>query len=160
MKVKTKSFLFLFSLLSILILSSCIGTTGSTGPQGPQGPAGEGDNWEVDEYTIRESDWIRDGQVEEAGSFYYFTLLDPDLSTYIFDEGLVQIYKFTGQTASGSWKQAPLPEVRMYEENGFQWTENVDYEYGVGELTIFVTYSDFNTSVLPPEMSFRVVKEW
>lgn len=157
MKVNFKSILVLLTLLNALLLTSCIGMTGDTGPQGP---AGEGDSWQVDEYTVREADWIRDGQVEAAESFYYFTISDPDLSTFIFDEGFVHIYKFTGQTASGSWKQTPLPEVRMYEENGFQWTENVDYEYGVGELTIFVTYSDFNTSIVPPEMSFRVVKEW
>ena len=63
--------------------------------------------------------------------------------------------------------QQLLPSVRHKEEvvsadEWYLWTETTDFDYMVGNVNIYVTYSDFPTdaSIAPGDMDFRLVLMW
>ena len=133
------------------------------GPMGPEGPAGAGMNWDVKEYTVQSSQWVLNGAVEnQPNSFYFYEIIDPDLSEFIAEEGNVFVYLFTSQTSTGSWVQTPLPYIlhKSNDDGTERWTETYDYDFTTGSIVIYVTYNDFFTETRPPSCTFRVVKNW
>ncbi len=100
-------------------------------------------------------------------NFFSATFSIPEITPNIYNNGLVQVYR-EYSTGTSQAVQILLPQTRHneVEVNGdwFFFTETVDYEYGVGTLTIFYTVSDFdyelNTSFVPESMHFRAVVQW
>ena len=105
-------------------------------------------------------------------NYFYAQFSMPEIDANVYNNGVVQVYR---EFDSGTNKavQMPLPYVRLNEyavtdeDNNTTWlnyTETVDFEYGIGSLNIFYTASDFDyeidTSFVPETMNFRVVLMW
>jgi len=103
--------------------------------------------------TTGPNDWV--ASVDENGrNLYYSCTFDmPEFTSTFYEAGVVHAYYMMNGA------QQALPYVRHYETNLAQWTRTVDFEYGIGKMTVFVTNSDF--AVDPPVgMDFRVVMMW
>lgn len=120
---------------------------------GPDGPPGPGSNWDVSEWSVPQ--WTLSGTVNGANSYYYTDLAIPRLSTFIAEKGNVFVYMYTKDNI-----QAPLPYVNYKTDGKAAWTETYDFDFAPGSIRLYVQYSDFNTSVVPPATRFRVVMNW
>lgn len=151
-----KRIIFTAAILAVLF-TSC---------EGPMGPAGPGTSWQVINLAVGADDWTYSNV---ANNNYYYAVFDniPELSSFVYDEGLVQCYiEFNAGTSTAS--QQLLPYVRhheVYVESESQWatyTQTIDYEYGQGGLTLYVTNSDFVYDAIstPGAMNFRLVLMW
>lgn len=157
----------LFSLFIIGILfTSCEGPMGPMGPMGPEGPAGESTQWKIINLAANTNSWQRMSQQDGSNPFYMASFDIPELTPFIYDSGLVQCYIEYDQGTSNASQQL-LPQVRHFEEGSGEnyslWTETVDYDYMVGNVNIYVTYSDFpdaNSGIAPGAMNFRLVLMW
>lgn len=147
-------------LLTLLVVSVLLlgcegpmGPMGYDGPVGPVGPPGEGTSWDVSEWTVNQ--WTLSGSVNGVNSFYYADLAIPQLSNFVATKGNVFVYKFTDNNV-----QAPLPFVTHKAEGAALWTETYDFDFTPGSIRLYVQYSDFKTSIVPPSSKFRVVMNW
>lgn len=141
-------------LLSLLVVAFLLlGCEGREGPMGPDGPPGPGSNWDVSEWSVPQ--WTLSGTVNGANSYYYTDLAIPRLSTFIAEKGNVFVYMYTKDNI-----QAPLPYVNYKTDGKAAWTETYDFDFAPGSIRLYVQYSDFNTSVVPPATRFRVVMNW
>lgn len=154
----------LFLLAASVLLSSC---EGPMGPRGPQGEPGISSEWKVIFLDARESDWQRKAvDTDGSNAFYQVSFDIPELDKFIYDEGLVQCYiEYDAGTDNAS--QQLLPKVLHREDydsenNQMLWTETIDYDYTVGNVNIYLTYSDFPGADIKPEgnMTFRLVLMW
>lgn len=142
----------------LLLLATIVFLT--TSCRGPMGPPGQGTNWAVFDVPIRSSDWQRVGGVDALNSFFQFQVRDSRINNFIYNDGLVTAYlEFNGRF------QTPLPYVQHYGEvdnlgNEHLWTETIDYEYTPGQITFFLTPSDFLTGYTPGSYVVRVVLLW
>lgn len=143
------------------LLCACSGTQGPQGPQGPQGEPGEGVNWDVVWFTVNQNDWV----LEQNGNqpYYKYTITGDamaKLDDYAAREGLLFLYVYpygTQVDKDGNYtgEQALLPYTRYY--GGYSYA--TDYEFVPGELTIYITYSDFQVTQ-PDTFTFRLVTLW
>jgi hypothetical protein len=141
-------------LLTLLVVAFLLfGCEGPMGPEGPVGPPGEGTNWDVSEWTVTK--WTLSGTVNGNNSFYYADLPISKLDNFIAFKGNVFVYKYTSDNV-----QAPLPYVTHKAEGTALWTETYDFDFTPGSIRIYVQYSDFQTSIIPPSSKFRVVMTW
>jgi len=109
------------------------------------------DTTSVVNLTVSDQDWTVNSEPEiDIPLYYSCTFAMPEINNIVFEQGLVQVYiVFSGV-------QQVLPYVQHKKTGITEWTQTIDYRYAAGELTIFVTNSDF--IVDPPEaMNFRVV---
>ncbi|WP_320052287.1 hypothetical protein [uncultured Acetobacteroides sp.] len=144
---------FLPLLVAAFLLLGCEGPMGPMGPDGPTGAPGEGTSWDVSEWTVNK--WTLSGNVDGNGSYYYADLAIPELTSFIANKGNVFVYKFTNDNV-----QAPLPYVTHKAEGNALWTETYDFDFTPGSIRVYVQYSDFKTSIVPPSSRFRVVMNW
>ena len=110
------------------------------------------DTTSVVNLTVRAQDWTVNSEPNINIPLYYScTFAMPEINSYVFEQGLVQAYiVFDGV-------QQVLPYVQHNKDaNGAYWTRTIDYRYAAGDLTIFVTNSDFVVDT-PEAMNFRVV---
>lgn len=140
-------------LVAAFLLWGCEGPMGPMGPDGPIGPPGEGTSWDVSEWTVNQ--WTLSGSVDGNNSFYYADLAIPKLDNFIAYKGNVFVYIYTIDNV-----QAPLPYVSHKGEGAALWTETYDYDFAPGSIRLYVQYSDFKTSIVPPTTKFRVVMNW
>lgn len=113
--------------------------------------------WKVVTVSVDESDWVRRTDNQGLNPYYTCTVNMPEITSFVYASGLVQAYFVDGGL---SGVQAPLPYVRHKQNtNNVLWTTTIDSEYSVGEVSFFVTHSDF-ANVYPDDMSFRVVIMW
>lgn len=147
---------------SLVFLSSCEGVPGRDGRDG----LGVMDAILI---NVTQASWnytnINDN------NYFYATVSVPEITESIFDNGVVKMYRtfdFDKTTAS----QMEMPYTRQWEYNtgykddmgkdiwGF-YTEQVDYEFTIGGITIFYSVSDFdyelNEKFVPEAMQFRCV---
>lgn len=97
---------------------------------------------------------------------YFWASFDmPEITEDVFDHGLIKIYR-TYDYWTDNPVQLELPQVRQaeYQISGDNWgfyTEVIDYEIGIGSVTIFYTASDFDYELdvdfIPDPMHFRCV---
>lgn len=113
------------------------------------------DSTDVVNLTVRAQDWLVNyDQANDIPQYYSYTFSMPEITPLMYEEGLVQVYGvFDGA-------QQVLPYVQHFQGtdnvNTWRWTRTIDYRYAAGELTVFVTNSDFAND--PPKgMNFRVV---
>ncbi|MDH6306953.1 hypothetical protein M2459_003614 [Parabacteroides sp. PF5-5] len=138
----------LFALFMAITLMAC---EGPTGPMGPEGPQGEGMDWIIKTYDVKSRDWVRVGEVDELGSYFYYDFDEPDLSKFIFDSGALIGYYLDG----GAW--APMLYSIPVHDGQNIWTETYTYDYTVGSIRFYVNISDFYTKDFPGDMTFRIV---
>jgi len=110
--------------------------------------------WNVVNFGINQADWSKSVDVDGLNPFYSCLINMPEITSYIYSQGLVQIY----YVLDGA--QQVLPYVRHYEDAlGNKWTQTIDADFTAGSIKVYVTDSDFNGGV-PPAMDFRVVLLW
>lgn len=143
------------------LLCACVGPEGPRGPQGPQGEPGSGANWDVVWFTVKKNDWMF---IQNGNQPYYKYTITGDavakLNDYAAREGLFFVYVYpngTSKDAQGNYTgyQALLPYTRYYD--GYSYA--TDYEFISGELSIYITYSDFRI-LQPDTFTFRLVTLW
>ena len=141
-----------------LLLFAGLMAVSCEGPMGPPGLPGEdgepGASWDVKDFVI--NNWTEN---REAGYFYsHFNF--PELSNFIYNEGIVIAYiEFDGTY------QTPLPYERYREtiinKEPYRWSELIDFEYAKGEISFYLTPSDFDTAAeTQAPATIRVVLLW
>lgn len=103
-------------------------------------------------------------------NYYYAKFTIKELDAEKYNDGKITVYR-EYDTGTDQATQTLLPSIRHKEyvsdETTSTWsfyTETIDYEYGIGTLTIFYTVSDFayevDTKIAPEAMHFRLVIVW
>lgn len=142
----------LFLLSSVLFFASC---EGPMGPQGPQGiPGRDGINGGgaftyIYDIPVDEPNW----KYDMDGGYYYYVENFEFIDQYIYDFASIRVDMDYGR------QQTPLPIVRHHKDGNYEWTTTTDYEYGVGEITFYVTSSDYSRE-RPGNSLFRVSIVW
>lgn len=164
MKKITRLILLAFSMLCLL--TSCIEKIGPMGPMGPQGPQGQPgrDGAEVIDIVfinVDTKDW--DCTSDKDNNYYFATVDMPEITKEVFEGGIIKMYRVFDYDTSYP-VQVEMPFTRHREEkvgpkedDYVSWTETLDYEFGVGGMTIFFTTSDFYYDKQPESMRFRCV---
>ena len=152
-----KKILFLLSAV-VMLFASCEGPAGRDGIDGRDGLNGEGMYWFVRTYSINK--WELVNGKDNIDSYFRAEIKIPELDRDIYAGGNVFCYML--QNMDGTEVQTLLPFVLpkgQINPNGTEhlWTETYAYDFTVGSIMLYVNYSDFYTSNIPPTASFRVV---
>ncbi len=157
-----KSSLFFTIATLMLTLMACEGPMGPEGPRGPagfDGRDGEGVNWHTTSFTINSNEWQLKGKPGDLNS--YFCVYKPlnMLTDVVYKWGTVIAYIETEKGIKNG-----MPYVLHLGEGAndkeFLWTQTYDFDFVVGEVGFYVTYSDFNTQIRPGTETFHVVLMW
>lgn len=158
---------------TVLLLVAALALVACEGPQGPQGPQGDkGDpgvgSWKI--IDLKVDTWNYSNAANN--NYFYADFNVPELTEFIYDYGLAQCY-IEYDSGTEQRTQQVLPMSRHKEEQivnaggETQWvfyTETIDYDYGIGNVRIYLTQSDFNyeidTKWEPDPMLFRLVLLW
>lgn len=146
------------SLVSILVSCEKIGPMG---PQGPKGDPGTGVIVSIVSINVFTDDWVKTN--DKDNNYYYATVDMPEITKDIFEGGVIKMYRVFDYDTSDP-VQVEMPFTRHKEEyvgpgeyDYVNWTETLDYEFGVGRINIFFTVSDFFYGRKPEYMRFRCV---
>lgn len=135
-----KRLLFFLSMVSLMTSCTFVGT----------------DTTQVVNLSTWSQDWHANMDVANNIPLYYSrTFSMPEITSSVLEQGMVQAYVvFDGGV------QQVLPFVQHFQQtqnlNVWNWTRTIDYRISAGELTVFVTNSDFVADA-PPAMNFKVV---
>ncbi len=145
-----KNTIYFFSLITILSLTAC------EGPMGPPGQDGQ-DGWAniyVQYYTIKS--WT----LSENGTFFYADVDCPQLTKFVYDDGVTMAYIATKE--NNILVQNPLPWdlYRSNDANEIFWTETISFDITQGHVRFYYEPSDFVTETTPPQCEFKVVLMW
>lgn len=157
------NFILLFACQAVLF-SSCV--PGRDGIDGRDGRDGLGQLKTV-VINVAANQWQYSDM--DNNNYFFATVDMPEITKDVFKNGVVKMYRSYNIDAPGA-TQIELPYVRHNEypytdtygqqQWGF-YTETIDYQFGVGNLTIFYTASDFDyeldTTWAPEAMQFRCV---
>ena len=96
----------------------------------------------------------------DAGGYYYCTFKVPELTSTIYNYGVVTCYREYNRGMNTTY-QLPLPQTihSVDEGNGALYTTTIDYSFSVGIVEIVLTNNDF-MYVVPEEMDFRLNMVW
>lgn len=157
-----KTILKILALMStVCFLAACQGPAGRDGLDGRDGRDA---SMQVVLINVNQNMWAYSSVADN--NYYYATVDMPEITDNVFKKGCVKMYR-TFNFGQKNASQIEMPYVRLAEEvydNGDKvfYTETVDYEFGVGSLSIFYTASDFlyefdPASFVPDDMQFRCV---
>lgn len=157
--IMKKILLLILTVLFVAVTTSCEGPTGPMGPQGDPGDDGYGTSWFTQSYKIKKSAWKLVGNKGELNSFYYTSIPVSDLTQTIYQDGTVLAYI---ETESGVKNSLPYVSHRGGKDSlgEFLWTQTYDFDFSVGYITVYLTYSDFNTQVSPDAETIHLVMMW
>jgi hypothetical protein len=85
-------------------------------------------------YLVKATDWRSD--VDDSGSYLYYTFNEPELTKDIFEYGLVVAYLSINNSLS------PLPFEDSWIVGGVKWTEQVTCEFKPGSITFIFKTTD------------------
>jgi len=94
----------------------------------------------------------------DNNNYFYATVDMPELTQDVFNNGMIKMYRWV---ANNVQMEMPFTRHNEVEINGtwYFYTETVDYEFSVGQMTIYYTVSDFDYELdetfVPAEMKFR-----
>ncbi|MDR2969046.1 MAG: membrane lipoprotein lipid attachment site-containing protein [Tannerellaceae bacterium] len=149
--------------LAMIALSACEGPMGPAGRDGRDGTDGrdgqDGTKWYTASFTVNKSDWKLSGRAGDLNTYFYADKSIPELTDFVFDEGLVVGYIQTGTDVRNGMPFV-LHQGEAVDGAEFLWTETYDFDYSPGMLRFYLTYSDFNTQVLPESETFHIVLMW
>ena len=140
--------LLILSFVVVALFASCEGPPGRDGIDNEM-------YWFVREYTVASGRWELVNDEEPYGSYFQYPITISELDQELFKKGNVFCYMYRGNV------QTPLPFTIHYIEtddaSDYLWTETYSFEFSNRAITFYVNYSDFKTSIRPPETTFRVV---
>ena len=99
-------------------------------------------------------------------NYFYATVDMPEITQSVFKTGIVKMYRLYGDISSSTSAQAEMPFTRYLERDWGDdywefYSESLDYEFSVGQMTIFYTLSNFDyeidVTLIPDTMQFRCV---
>ena len=144
-------------LIVMIGLTACEGPMGPAGRDGRDGIDGEVTYWKIKDFTITRNSWLRKGNPNEIGSFFYFVANVDELTQAIYEDGAIICY-FRYRDEFGDDVQTPLPYTYydiMVDEWGEEFPYSVQYSYDVmpGSIAFKVVFSDFYTAENAPPAS-------
>jgi hypothetical protein len=145
-------------LLSVLLVVVCLASC--EGPMGPQGIPGEQTQWKPVYYTVKTQDWHLIGGENNQNSYYQYVFDEPELTDFIYKEGVVIGYVVANPGVAGKEVLRPLPDTWPVAEGADYWTEHINFDYMPGSVAFYVTYNDFATDVRPQAMTFKLMMIW
>lgn len=143
--------IFTVCLLSLIVMAC-------EGPMGPPGRDGldgwDGRDGEIEKYyvSVKSNEW----NYNPVSKLYFKKFNFVEIDKFIIDDGLVLVY-WEDLTNINDIIKWPLPFTKRI-VNGVQ--EFYQFDYRVGELTIYMEPSDFNTDYTPPAADFEVAIVW
>jgi len=138
----------------IALLSSCQNNDPSYDPGPPQGAY---TNFFTQDYAVSLKDW-KVGTDDNSGMYFYYEFREPNLSQYIYDNGIMQAFLLVNND-----NISPLPFNDYWIDNtGYMSTEQITCEFRPGYVTFIVKASDHNENIPPSydEYDFRVRFAW
>lgn len=99
-------------------------------------------------------------QFSQEGGYYYCTFEVPELTSSIYNYGVVTCYREFYKGTNNAY-QLPLPQTihSVDEGDGALYTTTIDYSFSVGIVEIVLTNNDF-MYVAPERMDFRLNMVW
>ena len=96
----------------------------------------------------------------EEGGYYYCTFEVPELTSTIYNYGVVTCYREYNKGKNDAY-QLPLPQTihNVDAGNGALYTSTIDFSFAVGLVEIVLTNNDFIYSA-PEGMDFRLNMVW
>ena len=144
-----KKFLFVISLV-LFGLTSCV-----EGPRGPAGPPGPSNVLISIPVEVRNANF-QHTWVYQGGHFSAFIPV-PELTRGIFNNGAIMVYRKWFDRDINDWLGQPLPFTLPLTDGVNLWTEQFDFDFGVGNVVIYFTVSDFFYDGAPGTQNFRIV---
>ena len=153
-----KKFFLLWMLIPLL--SSCI--IGGTTTEDPT-------RIKTISVTVNASDWkyTQQSNYDQFNNNYFYAVVEmPELTSRIFDQGVITAYLVKDRTNKQYARKHQLPYVMHVEEevatgHWNYYTETVDFTYGIGWAEFNYRASDFayedNESINPVGMEFDIV---
>jgi hypothetical protein len=136
---------------TLLLLS--IATILSTSCQGPAGEPGESITFHVENFTIRPGDWTRVSTGPHVT--LYECILQADVRTEAYEQGIVNAYIFLWDEASRSEVQTQLPYWTQHTDSGYStWMEGYNFDFDERNVAF---YAECRNGTTPPECNFRLV---
>lgn len=116
--------------------------------------------------NVTQNTWVYSNV--DNNNYFYATVNMPEITEDVFDYGIVKMYRvFNYEYPDASQIELPYIRHNEYHVGGDNWafyTETVDYEFGIGNMTIYYTASDFDYEIdqtfVPDAMQFRCVICW
>lgn len=155
---------------TVLLLVAALALVACEGPQGPKGDKGDPGvgSWKI--IDLKVDTWNYSNAANN--NYFYADFNVPELTAFIYDYGLAQCYiEYNSGTEQRTQQLLPMSrhkEEQIVNAGGEkQWvfyTETIDFDYGIGNVRIYLTQSDFNyeidTKWEPDPMLFRLVLLW
>lgn len=96
----------------------------------------------------------------EEGGYYYCTFEVPELTSTIYNYGVVTCYREYNKGKNDAY-QLPLPQTihNVDAGNNALYTTTIDYSFAVGLVEIVLTNNDFMYDT-PESMDFRLNMVW
>lgn len=142
-------------LLAFIVVLAFTACKGDEGPMGPPGNDGVGSYWIPTEFIIQPNQWKLEGNPDAPGSHFYVDVDLKELKDDIFYDGIVVGYMAVALDNQDfpTVKQV-LPYTTPLVEGSRNYTRTYDFDYEIGAVRFYLTYSDFKTSVRPSETQY------
>jgi len=115
-------------------------------------------------HTVQSEQWRLETQRNPDNSrftYFYFDLAVPQLTDWVFDNGIMNCYLTNSSEVDHRSFVYPLPYDDFYMEDGtWMWTEQVTCEFSPRNVRFIVKYNNFNMSVAPLDYTFMIRLLW
>jgi len=93
-------------------------------------------------FSVKKNQW-KVGQ-DDSGIYYYYQIRVPDLTTTVYNYGMMNAYMVYDPEGNGVEVLTPLPfnDYWVDSQTGFMWEEQVTCEFSPGYVTFILKYSD------------------
>lgn len=158
-----KNLFFMLLACSVCLLASCQGEPGRDGRNGRDGRDGR----DCEMKTVLIDVPVKSWQYSDIdnNNYFYATVDMPEITEPIFKNGLIKMYRvYDFDTNNAAQVEMPFTRLKEFQNSKGEWafySEVVDYEFGLGRMTIYYTVSDFDYELdlafVPEAMKFRCV---
>ena len=113
-------------------------------------------NFKTRDLRVNANQWM----FSQDGGYYYCTFDVPELTSKIYNYGVVNCYREYNKGTTNAYKlQLPQTIHNVDEGNNALYTTTIDYSFAVGIVEIVLTNNDF-MYVAPEGMDFRLNMVW
>lgn len=126
---------------------------------------GENNNRSVVNVKIKPTDWERVPEDMNLPFVCYKATVDmPEIGLYQYELAMVNVYneyQIGEKDNKKIYAQAPLPyTIHNLDEEGKEWSENLSYDFTMGDVTFYIEYSDFKERRIADTYYYRVILTW